>query len=460
MPRAASHVLLLLLTASCGRESPPDFLLVTVDTLRQDFVSTYGYGRETTPAIDSVGDAGAVFERHYSVMSHTGPAHTSLFSGLHPRAHGVRSNGTAVPAAAPWLAAELRHAGYHTAAFVGAALLSAEKGYGRGFEHFDEEIDTRDQHTRTYRRTAEEVVDRAIAHIAPPRAEPLFVWVHLYDPHAPYEQRPGFEVDSRAERDFFAARAEPSRFVSVDEIVSSQALYESGVRYADHHIGRLLAAWDATERGRAGLVVVTADHGEGLGEHRYMGHGFSNYEEQLLVPLVLRFAGRVPAGQRVAAATSFVDVAATCLDLLGIDRGGRFPGTPLLDAEGRPHAQGSGRVLGERRTFSDEELDRRGHIAALLEALAGQPGITRGDQISLLRGEWKYIWSEDAPDELYNIARDPAEKENVLERAPGELAQRLAAEIEAWKASSEARALRADEADDEETRRMLDALGY
>ena len=295
MPRAASRVLLLLLAASCGRE--------------------------TTSAIDTVGHAGAVFERapRLGHVAHRAGARVAVHRAAPARARRAlerdRRAGRGAVARRGAAPGGLPHRG-----LVGAALLSAEKGYGRGFGHFDEEIDMKDQHTRTYRRTAEEVVERAIAHIAPPRAE----------------------------RDFFAARAEPSRFVSVDGIVSSQALYESGVRYADHHIGRLLAAWDATERGRAGLVVVTADHGEGLGEHRSMGHGFSNYEEQPLVPLV------------------------------------------------RPHAEGRGRAPGERRTFSDEELDRRGHIAALLEA---------------------------------------------------------------WKASSEARALRADEADDEETRRMLDALG-
>jgi arylsulfatase A-like enzyme len=232
--------------------------------------------------------------------------------------------------------------------------------------------------------------------------------------------------------------------------------YEGEVRYVDAQLGRLLDAWDRRERGRRGLVVVTSDHGEGLGEHDYDGHGFHVYQEQLHVPLVLRLRDRLPSGTRVDAPTTAIDLARTVAELLGVDPspfGGRSL-VPLLtgrDPAGRPA------ILAERREWSDGDIERRGDIAQLIEHRAGAPGAHYGDQVVLLRAPWKFIWNAQGPHELYHLERDPAELDNRVAAEP-ELAAGLLAEVEAWRGSIEAR--EGDGELGEETLRMLQSLGY
>ncbi len=442
----------------------PDFLLVTIDTLRQDTVSAYGYPRESTPAFDALAEQGALFASHYTVMAHTGPVHATLFSGLYPREHGMRKNGTTLPEGLPWIVDELRRAGYRTGGFVGASVLAGRKGFARGFDVYDEDFrdGTRSEHNeKLYTRPAEDVVDRAIAYLAQPSDRPLFLWVHVYDPHAPREQHEGFEVELDDDvLAFYRERAQPGELVSLEEILAEQHDYESEVRYTDHHVGRLLDAWDAAERGRAGLVIVTSDHGEGLGEHDYVGHGFWSYEEQLRVPLAVRMPERIRAGSLVDAPTSAVDLAATCLDLLGLAaESARIGGASLARYLEASSSASDVAIWAERRVFAEADLARRANLVHILTQRANEPGVTRGDQIALTRDGWKYIWSEGVPDELYYLPDDPLELQN-LAVAERERTEAMRAEVLAWRVARERDAFVADEHVDAETERMLDALGY
>lgn len=444
-------------------DAPPDILVVTVDTLRADFTSPYGHPSDPTPELGKLAEAGVTFTHHYSVMSHTVPSHASIFCGLHPRVHGTRKNGHPVPQDVELLAESLQEAGYRTAGVVAVTFLGKTAGLDQGIESINEDFTNSQQSKRGgsgfYRRDATDVIDHAIAELGQGDGRPRFLWVHLYDPHYPYEAPAEFQLTD-VERELYADRAGVSNLYEADKLVQRAGDYEAEVRYTDHEIGRLLSVWDSHERGRNGIVVVTADHGEGLGEHNLLGHGLWNYEEQLLVPLVIRMPGKVPAGSVVEGRTSQVDIAATICELADLETGlGGSSLMPLVRGEEEPNQR---TILSERRLFTDEDWARRADLLKLMDQLAGMPGVGQGDQLAVIQGEYKYIWSEVASDELYHLVDDPDESKVLLDSEPDRASQMLNF-LEGYRArtASTASAIEASApVIDEETMRALRALGY
>jgi arylsulfatase A-like enzyme len=273
MAGVVAALALLLTGCSPGDSSqpPPDVLFVTVDTLRHDYVSAYGHLDGTTPTLDRMAREGALFENSRSVTSITGPVHTSLFSGLYPRAHGVNRNGDQVPDSIPWLPERLAEEGYRTVGVVGSKILGAEQGYQRGFEDFDDEMPVGAE--RDYERPADQVVEavRRVCAQADPR--PLFLWVHLYDPHGPHEAPAPFVESATSSSQDLPTPLETSPRIPREKALGMRRGYEAEVRYVDDALARILESWNGREGAARGLIVLTADHGEGLGEHDTGGHG-------------------------------------------------------------------------------------------------------------------------------------------------------------------------------------------
>jgi arylsulfatase A-like enzyme/tetratricopeptide (TPR) repeat protein len=275
----------------------PDLLLVTLDTTRADAVGAYGADPSPTPHVDALAAKGAWFSEAVAVCPLTLPAHASLMTGLYPDRHGVRTNdGFSLTEDRVTLAAALRSSGYHTGAFVAAAVLDRVFGLDQGFEHYDDAIEVRTATSGVPARPAEEVADQANTWIArtvsaDPGA-PLFAWVHLYDPHQP--------LDPPA--DLLRLHPDP---------------YLAEVARVDRAVGQILDNLRALGREDL-LVVVAGDHGEGRGDHGEAYHGLFVYRSTVRVPLVLAGAG-IPSGHAVSTPISQVDVAPTVLDLLGLD---------------------------------------------------------------------------------------------------------------------------------------------
>ena len=365
----------VLAAAPAGAPSPsapPNVLLVTIDTLRADHVGAYGASFAATATIDRLAREGVRLADAVVHVPQTRPSHASLMTGRLPYEHGIRDNySPPLPASLPTLASVLATAGWDTAGFVGAYPVSRPSGLDRGFALYDDPFaggDASTSEARTERR-AKEVVDRALAWLGRPRARPFFAWVHLFDPHAPYEAPAPFRAR-------FAKRP-----------------YDGEVAYADAQVGRLVSWLDARGlRGRT-LVVVTSDHGEGLGDHGEAEHMLFVYDSTLRVPLVASWPGRLPAGSVVTGQFRGIDLMATVLDLAGVvapPTSGASRADALRAVNGR---------IRDNESYA-ESLYAQMHFGyAPLRALRGEG--------------WKLV---DAPKaELYRVAEDPGETRNLLD---------------------------------------------
>jgi choline-sulfatase len=396
---------LVVATGACrapAPETPPSVLLVTIDTLRADRVGAYGAGPGRTPQIDGLASQGLVMEDAWASVPLTLPSHATILSGLEPPRHGVHDNGAYVfPAEPATLATVLGARGYATGAFVGAYVLDRRFGLARGFDHYDDRIERNAQGASVLEseRRGEEVARAAEAWIGA-QTRPFFAWVHFYDPHAPYDPPP-------PQRDAFAGRA-----------------YEGEVAYADACLGRVLAA----ARARAGarlLVAVTADHGEGLGEHGERTHGFFVYGATLRVPMVLAGPG-IPSGERRRGIARSADLLPTLLARIGVPAPPRLDGVDLLGA--RPNEAYAESLYPQTLGWAPLHAFRVGSL--------------------------RYV---DAPrPELYDLADDPGETRNRIAERPQE-AGRLRGALAALRAQARAPSRAGVSA---ETAERLGALGY
>ena len=255
----------------------PYILLVTLDTTRADAMG------EATPSFTALAERGLQFTSAYATVPQTLPSHASMFTGLYPAGHGVRENARFLDARHPVIAEKLKAAGYRTAAFVSAFAVAKRFGIARGFEVYDEDFGA-----DAAERTADVTTERALQYLASASSEPLFLWVHYYDPHYPYTPPAPYR-----------GRMNP---------------YYGEVASMDAQLGRLVAAFD--KRGPTAILVV-ADHGEGLGEHGEQQHGNLLYQTTMHVPLVVVGPGVKPAS--VATPVSSRRIFHTILDFAGID---------------------------------------------------------------------------------------------------------------------------------------------
>jgi arylsulfatase A-like enzyme/Flp pilus assembly protein TadD len=393
-------------------------VLVTIDTLRADRLGCYGSRDVATPNLDRLAREGAMAAEATVHVPLTRPSHASLLTGLLPAEHGLRDNVTPpLASSVPTLAETLRNAGFATGAFVSAVVLSAQSGLGRGFGTYDDRFEVGDDDARflnSIQRRGDVTTAAAVSWLESKRDARLFAWLHLYDPHDPYE--PPEPYASR-----YAERP-----------------YDGEVAWADELVGRLDDALGRLGLRDGTLLVVTSDHGEGLGEHGESAHGFFVYQSTLRVPLLVRGPG-VAAGARVAATVGSVDLMPTVLEMLGLPPPAedRMSGRSLAGAlRGRPAPT---------------------ETAAYAESLLPLLHYGWSDLRMLREGRWKYI---QAPrPELYDLARDPAEERNLADEQPARAAAlrgALQARLEREKASAPADA----SAIPPDLLEKLGALGY
>ena len=411
----ARAFIVTLLAAACAAgctaepapaPSPPPLrqvVLITVDTLRADHVGVYG-GSAKTPAIDALARDGVRFDRAYATAPITLTSHASLMTGRYPPGHGGRHNGMRVSLEPATLAEAFGRAGFATAGFVAAFPLDRRFGLIKGFQHYGDRMPRDARGRLANERPGQLVVDEALAWAATRRGDRVFIWVHLFEPHAPYG-RPGAGG-------------------------SALARYDADIAEADAQIGRLLQGL-AFDRAQT-LFVIASDHGEAFGEHGEISHSVFTYDTTLRVPLIFSGAG-VARGQAVATPVSLVDDAPTLAALAGL---GRF------EADGLALLPASGSTLPASRSLYAESF------APLLD-FGWAPLRT------IRRGNWKYI-AAPRP-ELYDLARDPGETQNVV-ASQATVAADLARQVDAIAAATLPASASANA--DPEARARLQALGY
>ncbi|MCH2170851.1 sulfatase-like hydrolase/transferase [Myxococcota bacterium] len=425
----------------------PNILLITVDTLRADRTSVYGYGRPTTPHLEAIAMRGARLDPVYTPMPTTLPAHVAMFTARHGREFHVRKNGTPLPEEAHTLAERLAAAGYDTAAFVSSYVLDHRFGTDQGFSVYDDdfrgaESDMPEGTTwdskaieQPFDRRGSDTVDAAIAWLEQRNPDaPFFLWVHLFDPHQPL--RP---------REPFASEFVRPNLASERDRVSDQ--YDAEVAYADAQIGRIVSEADRRAPDGETLTVITSDHGEGLWDHGWLEHGVLLYEEASRVPLIFRWPGRIPAGLEINQPASLLDLTPTVLGLAG------------LPMEDEPR---SGRDLTPQLTQAEpSDLNRR--IVMARRSYRGTPRILHrrvaGSSRAVRWRQWKLIRSmKESGAELYNLDEDPQEIHNIASLHPA-ITDNLSIELKHWHDSLPLPKT-IDSPLDPEVSERLKALGY
>jgi choline-sulfatase len=373
--------------AATGRKSP-DVFLITIDTLRADHVGCYGYKEIETPALDALAADGVRFTHAFTHSPITNTSHTTILTGLLPSVHGVTDFGIPLsPQHATW-AALLKQQGYHTAAFIGAVILDSKTlapGLDRGFDFYDNfpaKTQTKERWGRVERRGMV-VVQHAESWLDKHRTGSRFVWVHLYDPHDPYEPPPPYSEKYK------------------------DHLYDGEIAYADSALAHLIAYLKKTASYQNAIIVVVGDHGEGLGEHGEETHGLFLYDSTLHVPLILKLAGAAHRGTVVEAQVRTTDILPTILSLTKTAAPAELNGeslVPLIEGQTEP-----GREL-----FGETDYPLRWGWAPL-RAL-------RADNMKLI----------EAPrPEFYNLRSDPSELKNLYAPDSAQV-QSLRAEMTKW----------------------------
>ena len=277
----------------------PNVLLITIDTLRADHLGCYGDAQANTPNINRLAAEGTRYKTVVTAAPLTLPSHCSIMTGVYPMVHGVRDNvGYRLDASTETLAQILKRNGYATGAVVGAYVLDRSFGLATGFDYYYDHFDAAGRETvnmAELKRRGSEVADRGIGWIRRVQGRPFFAWMHFYDPHDPYDPPAPFKQQ-------FASRP-----------------YDGEIAYVDQQLGRLFAFLNETGLSRNTIIVLTADHGESLGEHRELRHGYFIYDATDLVPLIIKPLTGKP--RVVSSLTRTVDIAPIILQLLGLPKG-------------------------------------------------------------------------------------------------------------------------------------------
>jgi arylsulfatase A-like enzyme len=412
----------------------PNVLVLVVDALRADHLSCYGYGRQTSPNIDRIAEAGVVFENAYAVAPYTLPAHASMLTGLYPNEHGVEwQTSTALrDGPYPTLGEALLARGYRTAGFsANTYWFTREQGFGRGFMHFEDFYhSTLDRALRTfYGRVFEIEVMRRLGYVDIParkhapdnirsllswidgdRTRPFFAFINFMDVHDP-------RLPPQPFRGQFANGGSPGGLLNwrvngedpqltPEQVQSEIDAYDGAIAYLDDQIGHLLDELHARGLAENTLIILTSDHGDAFGEHGMFLHGHSLYQEEIRVPLIVWRPGQAPANVRVSQPSSHAAIPATVLDLISPMTPKQFPGPSLREfwetSRPRPNWLLPLSVVAKRYWVSERFP------------------VHYGSMRSVSSRQFHYIEHDTLGERLYDLGTDPQEAHNLLGKPEGQ----------------------------------------
>ncbi len=366
-------------TSLALRAEAPNIVFITVDTTRADRMGFLGSKRGITPNLDALARQGVVFEKAYSQAPLTPVSHATIFTGTYPQFHTVTDFGHLLPSLLPYVPDILHKSGYHTAAFIGSIILDPKgnmaPGFDRGFDFFDAGFHMKKGPDETrydnVERRGGDVVAHAIAWLTRNRQSPFFIWVHLYDPHAPYDPPPPYD----------------KRFADG---------YDGEIAYADASLGKLFQYMRLHGLYDRALILMMSDHGESLGAHGESMHGIFLYDETIHVPLVFKLPGELLAGRRVTSRVRLVDVAPTLLSMLSLPLPPTFQGDSLVPLMKSP------RTAADLPAYSETDYPHRAFGWSGLRAMRSG----------------KYLFVRAPKRELYDQSQDKGAEHNLATSSP------------------------------------------
>jgi arylsulfatase A-like enzyme len=448
-------------------EGPQGVILIQADTLRPDHLGLYGHGRDTAPFLKRIGAEGAVFKNAFAQAGWTKVSTPSIMTSLYPSTHGVFTFDDRLPAASTTIAEVYRQAGYATLSLSSVMFSGQYTNLHQGFEELHEQTSVPDSGGPYTSKTAREYVDRAAEWIERHRGEPFFVYLHVFDPHSPYEPRRPYDTmwADASRRDehvrqreslrktikapFLAGRgmATPQEMIEAgvapaSYIAYDKDWYDSSIRGLDVELERLFGRLRTAGLDQKTAILFLSDHGEEFHEHGRMWHGQSTYGEMVRVPLVLRWPGQVQAGRVVEEPVQLIDVMPTLLDISRLQQPEGLQGqslVPLVTADRAGTTNG---------TAAAASGWRRRPVITEKHSL-GTPDPPEGDEsYAIIDGGWKLIHNVVRPAgklefELFDAVRDPLDQVNVADKHP-DVVQRLAKAIEGWRVMATAARLKPD----------------
>jgi arylsulfatase A-like enzyme/Tfp pilus assembly protein PilF len=441
----------LAVSALAGTAPPPNIILITIDTTRADRMGFLGSKLGLTPNLDTLARDASVFTRAYSQVPLTAPSHATILTGTYPQYHQVNDFQVPLAQDLPYAPAILHEHGYRTAAFVGAMILDPQVGFARGFDRGFDTYDAgfhqahpgEDRYNSTERRGGE-VVAHALAWLNEHPKGPIFMWLHLYDAHDPYDPPEPYKTKY------------------------ANAPYDGEIAYADSAVGKVLAELHTRGLYDGSVIAVMADHGEALGEHGEDTHGFFLYDETIHVPLVIKLpfadsaeknsaekssiessserhsAGKRSAGKRIDNRVELVDVLPTILQAAGIAVPREVQGESMLSVmtAPAPAAEVPG-ISPDRPAYAESDYGQRTYGWASLRALR----------------TGKYLYVKAPRQELYDQSSDPNAKHD-LSTASTAVTSTLAAQLDTFRQKTSSNREAPKSTVDPEAQQKLAALGY
>jgi arylsulfatase A-like enzyme/Flp pilus assembly protein TadD len=376
----------------------PNVVFITIDTLRADHLGCYGYKQIRTPNIDALAADSVRFERAYTPVPVTLPAHTAIFTGTYPTLSGMHDfSGNKLSPNQPTLASVLKQHGYVTGAVVGSAVLDSRFGLNQGFDFYYDHFDfnrLQESNLEEMERPGNVVADVTLDWLAKNYNAGFFLWMHLYDPHYPYRPPAPYSEQYK------------------------DRLYDGEIAFADAQVGRLIGFLKANGLYRNTIIVLTGDHGESLGEHGEATHGFFIYNATLHVPVIIHLPGAVPSAKTLPDVISLIDLMPTVLQTLKVAVPEQVQGRSLLPLmRAKPEAE-------SRNIYAETFLPRLHFNWSELRSVETD----------------KYQFIEAPKPELYDLSRDPNETQNLYadkKAVSGELEARLSGMIRQYSADHE-----------------------
>jgi arylsulfatase A-like enzyme len=409
----------------------PNVLVIVIDTLRSDHMSAYGYARATSPNLDRIAREGVLFEKAFAASSWTLPSHASLLTGRYLHEHGAGLNY--YNGRDPNIAQALLAEGYRTGAFsANTYFFCRTVGFGAGFLHFEDYFGSwADMASHTFygheffrfvsgplgyqesigRKQAQAVNREFFRWVDRTPGKPFFAFLNYFDVHDPYQPPQPY-------RNRFTSLKNPGRFInefvtdSVPHLTPEQwqgekDAYDGAIAYVDEQIGELFSDLKARGLAENTLVVITSDHGEEFGDHGLILHGMSLYRQEIQVPLIFWWPGKLPAGVRLGTPVTNVAVPATIMDLVARGKPSAFPGPSLVQ-------------LWKTQAIGSDWPEPLVELAQRPYPLFKKYSIYYGGMKSLIIGHWQYIDQDKSGEELYDWEKDPEELHNLAATPEGQ----------------------------------------